>query len=63
MKLRNLLVPAAMLCTGTLFAQAPQLTSGNIDEVIKAMTLDAGTYQIQVAASSQDVKLSEAIQL
>lgn len=40
MKLRNLLVPAAMLCTSTLFAQAPQLTPDNIDEVIKAMTLE-----------------------
>ncbi len=29
-----------MLCTNTLFAQAPQLTPDNIDEVIKAMTLE-----------------------
>ncbi|MBQ0056551.1 MAG: glycoside hydrolase family 3 C-terminal domain-containing protein [Bacteroidales bacterium] len=31
---------AAMLLAGTCFAQAPQLTQGNIDGVIKAMTLE-----------------------
>ena len=40
MKIHNLLIPAAMMCAGTLCAQSPQLSEQNIDEVIKAMTLE-----------------------
>jgi len=47
---------AATLCVTPMKAQ-PQLRADNIDEILKAMTLEeAGSYQVMIGASIADIR-------